>query len=514
MVSFHKLVHDIVPIWAWIFLASVFVGALYAAQLIGFNMLGDTLLNPTTTRSLHITLMLYGPVMLALSLLPFALFDKDGLNLDGAVVPLRNYFFLWHLFLFMAVVSITLGVQRALPFYDFAYELNFLLAGSGIFYIIAIFKTIKQYKVTPMWVRVSKAALFSAPVALLVLMNPDIGQVEKTIVGPHGDNTLGMSFTLIPLFYLLIKLHAKENFVPRWHVFWIVPLVAYVVAVAMRIMGDGYLSYEAEWFFQWLTFAYMPLLMIWCKDAKLTLKTTPYLVISIWAFLFVMIQGNILFFPEIREAFHKNDLVIAHAHAAMAIGILFMGISALKYFYTLPKGFIKYWSIAISFIFFPLTFAGFIEAGYFNLDITPWWWLRFIGGALAVLVLLYFIIKETKIPKLKLINLYNLSGFASDGLGAVILFLFAPFLYSLLGFEFLNTYYLIFGFMGFVGILHLIGIYKDSHYYAYLTSIARLITGTVFLSLYYLGHIDGLGLVVGLYDISYALIYMLFRERF
>jgi len=513
MVKFHKLIHDIVPIWAWIFLASVFFGTLYAAQLIGFNILGDTLLDSATSRSLHITLMLYGPVMLALSLLPFALFDKDGLNLDDAVAPLRNYFFLWHLFLFMAVVSIMLGAQRGLAFYDFAYELNFLLAGSGIFYIIAIFKIIKQYKVAPLWVKVSKTALFLAPIALLVLMNPDIGQVEKTIVGPHGDNTLGMSFTLIPLFYLLVKLHAKEDFIPKWHIFWILPLVAYIIAVVMRIMGDGYLSYESEWFFQWLTFAYAPLLWRWCKDAKLTLKTTPYLVISIWAFLFVMIQGNILFLPEVRAAFHKNDLVIAHAHAAMAIGILFMGLSALKYFYKLPNKFIHFWSYVVALIFFPLTFAGFIEADYIDLDIMPYWWMRFLGGALGVLGLLYFILKEMKIPKLKLINLYHLSGFASDGLGAIILFLFAPFIYSLLGFEFLSTYYLIYGFMGFVGILHLIGVYKEAHLFAYLTSIARLITGTIFLSLFYLNQIDALGLVVGLYDISYALLYMLFRER-
>ena len=68
--------------------------------------------------------------------------------------------------------------------------------------------------------------------------------------------------------------------------------------------------------------------------------------------------------------------------------------------------------------------------------------------------------------------------------------------------------------MGFVGILHLIGIYKDSHAMAYYTSIARLITGTIFLSLFYLGKIDALGLVVGFYDITYALIYMLFKNRF
>jgi len=513
MENFNNLIKSTVAIWAWLFLASVFFGALYAAQLIGFSLFDNTLLNTTTARSLHITFMLYGPIMLALSLLPFALFAKDGLNLDAAAIYLKNYFFLWHLFLFMAGISILLGVQRGLPFYDFAYELNFLLAGSGIFYIIAIFKTIKQYKIQPLWVRIAKATLFSAPIALLVLMNPDIGQVEKTLIGPHGDNTLGMSFTLIPLFYLLIKLHAKENFTPKYHIFWILPLLVYILSVATRIFR-GDLSYNEEWIAQWMTFLYMPLLMKWCKDAQLTLKEKPYLVISIWAFLFVMIQGNILFLPDMRAAFHKNDLVIAHAHAAMAVGILFMGLSALSYFYKLPKHFRHFWLWVVALIFVPLTLAGFEEAGYFSVNIIAMWWIRFIAGALGVFGLLYFILKEIKIPKLNLINLYNLNGFASDGLGAIILFLFAPYLYSLLGFEFRDTYYLIFGFMGFVGILHLVGIYKNSHEIAYFTSIARLITGSIFLSLFYLAKIDALGLAVGLYDISYALAFMLFRNKF
>ena len=512
MEKFHKLVNDTTAIWAWVFLASIFSGTLYGAQLIGFNVFNDTLLNPMTSRSLHITLMLYGPLMLALSLLPFALFSKDGLNLDDAVVPIRNYFLLWHLFLFMAVVSIMLGAQRGLPFYDFAYELNFLLALSGIFYIIALFKTIKQYEVLPLWVKVSKITLFLAPLALLVLMNPDIGQVEKTLVGPHGDNTLGMSFTLIPLFYLLIKLHTKEKFIPSWHVFWIIPLMVYIISVAIRILR-GDLSYSEEWVAQWMTFFYAPLLIKWCKDAKLSLKSTPYLVISIWAFLFVMIQGNILFFPDIREAFHKNDLVIAHAHVAMALGILFMALSTLSYFYKIPKKFIHFWLWVVFLIFVPLTFAGFIEAGYFELDITPYWLMRFIAGVVAVTGLLYYILKAIKIPRLKFINLYNLIGFASDGLGAIILFSFAPLLFSFIGFEFIDAYYLVFGFMGFVGILHIIGVYKEAHTMAYLTSIARLITGSIFLSLFYIAKIDSLALLVGFYDISFALFYLLYRNR-
>ena len=513
MVEFNSLVKNIVLIWVWVFLASLVVGTIYAWQYLGYTSLNETLLNPATTRSLHITLMLYGPIMLALSLLPFALFHKEGLSLSDAVIPLRNYFFLWHLFLFMAVVSILFGVQRNLAFYDFAYELNFILASSGIFYIIAIFKTIKQYEVPPLWVKVSKTLLFVAPIALLILMNPNFGQVERTPTGPHGDNTLGMSFTLIPLFYLMIKLHAKENFIARGHFFWILPLVMYAISVVMRILW-GDLSIPQEWFFQWMTFAYAPLLIMWYRDAKLSLKTSPYLIISIWAFLFVMIQGNILFIPEIKEFFHKNNLVIAHAHVAIGIGIFYMGLSVLEYFYKLPKMFSHFWLYVIAIIFVPLTIAGFVEAGLLDMDTTPLLWMRLIGGILAVLGFCYFIIKEIKIPELKLLNLYHLNGFASDGLGAIVLILFAPTLFNFLGFEFHPIYYLVFGFMGFVGILHLIGVCKESHFLAYTTSIARIITGTIFFSLFYLGTIDGLGLVVGAYDLSYALIYLLYlRDR-
>ncbi len=512
MERFHRLIHDTMPLWTGTFLFSVLVGTVYAAQLLGLTLFNDTFLDPITTRSLHITLMLYGPLMLALSLLPFALFHKDGLSLDKAVIPLKNYFLLWHLFLFMAVVFIGLGSQRGLAFYDFPYELNFVLASSGIFYIIAIFKTIKQYEVPPLWVKVSKALLFIAPISLLVLMNPTFGQVEKTITGPHGDNTLGMSFTLIPLFYLLIKIHAKENFIPKWHIFWVLPLAGYALSVGIRIFR-GELSYNEEWVFQWLTFAYAPLLIKWCRDAKLSYKQTPYLIISIWTFLFIMVQGNILFIPEIRWPFHRNDLIVAHAHLAIGLGIFFMSLSILSYFYKLPEKFAHFWLYVIGIIFFSLSIAGFSEADYIDLDIIPMWWIRLAGGVLAVLGLLYYILKTFKYTKFSLIQLYHLNGFASDGIGALVLFLFGPLLFGLLGFEFTSYYYLVFGFMGFVGIIHLIGVSRESHLLAWLSALARLITGTVFLALFYAGKIDALALLVGFYDIAYALLYLLTRKK-
>lgn len=506
MEKFYSLIRAQIGIWVIIFTFAIFFGVLYSAQLLGFSAINETLLHPAITRSLHITLMLYGPVMLALSLLPFALFAKDGINLDGAVVPMKNYFTLWHLFLLMATITIMQGNMRGLPFYDFAYWLNFILAFSGVFYIIAIFKTIKNYSIEPIWVKVSKAVLFAAPISLVVLMNPSFGQVEKSLIGPHGDNTLGMSFTLIPLFYLLIKLHAKEHFKPRWHIFWIIPLAGYAASVLTRSFSHN-LSYNEEWVYQWLTFTYAPLLLVWVKDAKISLNTAPYLLISIWAFLFVMVQGNILFIPEIRWPFHRNDLVVAHAHAAIAVGIFFMALSTLKRFYTPPKSFLGFWLFVMALVFIPLTIAGFGEAGFADVDIEATWYLRLLGGVVAVGGLTFYGAKILSREKYSNVQLYNLLGFASDALGGVVLFVAAPPLFALLGFKFSPHYYLVFGFMTFVGLLHLRGVWHDSHTMAKLTSSARLITGTIFLSLY--GTLDELALLVGVYDISYALLYAL-----
>jgi hypothetical protein len=206
-------------------------------------------------------------------------------------------------------------------------------------------------------------------------------------------------------------------------------------------------------------------------------------------------------------------LIVAHAHVAIGLGIFFMSLSILKYFYKLPEKFIHFWLLVIGLIFVSLSLAGFDEAAVFAVDVASMWQIRLIAGIVAVIGLTYYIAKKMKIAKPSLIQLYHLNGFLSDGLGALILFLSAPLLFEFLGLFFSPYYYLVFGFMGFVGILHLIGITKEAHFLAYFTSIARIITGTVFLSLFYLGTIDSLGLLVGFYDISYALLYLIFRSR-
>jgi hypothetical protein len=189
-----------------------------------------------------------------------------------------------------------------------------------------------------------------------------------------------------------------------------------------------------------------------------------------------------------------------------------MSLSILSYFYKLPEKFAHFWLYVIGVIFFSLSIAGFSEADYLDLDIIPMWWVRLAGGVFAVLGLLYYIVKTFTYTRFSLLQLYHLNGFASDGIGGLVLFLFGPLIFGLLGFEFTSYYYLVFGFMGFVGIIHLIGVSTESYLLAWLTAIARLITGTVFLALFYAGKIDALALLVGFYDIAYALLYLLTRR--
>lgn len=305
---------------------------LIAGLAYGFEMVGldgsMSLLSPERARSLHISQMLYGFFPLILSLLPFALFEKEGVLTTKAIAQLRRYFVVWNLFLLFMSVAIVFGNVRGLPFYDFPYQLTFLLAFGGVFYLLALVDALGRYERRPVWVNVSLAVVVVAPPLLVFLMNPQYGQVEHSLVGPHGDNTLGMSFALIPLYYLLIRLSASGPFVPRWHALWIVPLMGYLVSLAVRNFIHP-LSYGEEWFFQYLSLLYLPLLWIWLRDAEVGFATNPYLVLSIAAFAFVDVEGNILFIPQIRELIHRNDLVVGHAHIAMGLGVAFMALSIL-----------------------------------------------------------------------------------------------------------------------------------------------------------------------------------------
>jgi hypothetical protein len=498
----------------WLILG-LFVGLVYSLQLLGFdgNM---TLLSLDRSRSLHISLMLYGFVPLMLSLLPFALFEKDGVLGEDAMKQLRRYFTVWNVFLLFMTLALLFGNLRGLPFYDFPYQLNFLLAFSGVFYLFALLNALRAYDKRPLWVNISLVVVIVAPLLLIFLMNPQYGQVEHSLVGPHGDNTLGMSFALLPLYYLLIKLNANEDFSPRVHWLWIVPLVGYIVSLIIRNFFHT-LTYNEEWFFQYLTFLYVPLLWIWWRDAGLKFNSSSYLLLSIAAFIFVDIEGNVLFVPQIRELIHRNDLVIGHAHIAMGIGVAFMALSILQRI--LPSLFTRVyaigWALLVSLIAISLTIGGMVEAGWFEGNIGLFWGARSAFGGLLVILIGNIAYQHLRTKELTLLNGYHLLGFSSDFGGGLLLILTGEFIFPLLGFHFSGTYeYVVFTFMMGTGLVHWFGFTTNSTAMAQVSSLIRLIVSATFAALYMAGILDEIALLVALYDATFAMIYLLWlKER-
>jgi hypothetical protein len=498
----------------WLVLG-LFAGFIFSLELLGAEG-SMTLLNMERARSLHISLMLYGFVPLMLSLLPFALFEQDGVLGNRALKHLKRYFAVWNIFLLFMTLALLFGNLRGLPFYDFPYQLNFLLAFSGVFYLLALIDALRAYEHRPLWVNVSLAVVVIAPILLIVLMNPQYGQVEHTLIGPHGDNTLGMSFALIPLYYLLIKLSAREAFVPRGHILWMIPLAGYILSLVIRNFFHT-LSYNEEWFFQYLTFLYVPLLWIWWRDAKLSFKSDSYLFLSIAAFLFVDIEGNLLFIPQIRELIHRNDLVIGHAHVAMGIGIAFMALAIMQRI--LPSLFTKVyaigWTLLVSLMAGTLTVAGLIEAGWIEGDVQLLWELRSLFGLILILMIGHMALKNVSIRERTLMGWYHLIGFLSDFGGGMLLILSGALLFPALGFHFSGTYeYVVFAFMMGTGLIHWFGLSSDGMNMAGVSAVIRLMVSATFGALYMAGILDEIALLVAFYDAAYAMIYILWlKER-
>lgn len=452
-----------------------------------------------------------------LSYLPFLIINKEGIKSKIGLHYLNLYTIFWYIFLVFMISSLLFGNRRGLAFYDFPYELNFILAFAGVFYIIALYKYIKAYDVIPLWIKVCLWIVIIAPFALLILMNPIIGQVESTIKGPHGDNTLGMSLALIPIYFLIIKLLNNGIFKAKWNILWIIPTIFYFSSVLYRSF-IGHLSYEQEWFCQWLTLLYIPLLYKWYKDSNIETFAKKALLISILAFLFVDIEGNILFIPQFRWLFHRNDLIVAHAHVAMGIGVFFMVISMFVPYIKELKKISFYYSYILGLlgIFTVLSISGFIQAGIINGDIQTLWSLRTLFGTITFLSLFTFISFRLKLTALQK---YNLFAVLADGFGGVFLILFASFTYPLLGFYFNGSYeYIVFGFVITTGIIHFFALkYKDyEEVLTIITVIIRVIISSLFFALFYnktLG-IEALG--VTLFDLTYASIFLIFfynKER-
>ena len=491
------------------FIIGLSFGLLYSLNLLGLQV-NSQMLNPTDVRAVHLSLMLYGFIPLMLSYLPFLLLHKDlGVNLK-ALRYLEIYSIFWYVFLSAMIVSLLMHVTRGLAFYDFHYSLNAILAFAGLFYILGLYEYIKHYKTKPLWVAISLKVVIAAPFVLLFLMNPIVGQVEATISGPHGDNTLGMSLALIPIYYLIIKLIATDEFKARWHIFWIIPAIFYLLSILHR-MFIGELSYGQEWFLQWLSLLYIPLLIRWYKDAQIPQGAKKLLLISLVGFLFVDIEGNILFIESIRWIFHRNDLVVAHAHIAMGVGVLFMTLSmyanSIKELST--SLFVKQYLLGMLGIFLSLSINGFVEAGFLTFDTRILWMIRSFSGIFIISSFYYFILPNIKLSKLQL---YNLIGILNDGFGGLFLILFASYLYPLLGFWFSGVYeYVVFGFVMTTGLLHYFAMrYIDAQQLITLaTAIIRFFISGIFLSLYLSNKLGLEALVIFGFDFIYASIFII-----
>lgn len=509
-VNFEQFINKHFKISIAFFAIGLFFGIVYSLNLLGFIIDSETL-NPVNMRAIHISLMLYGFVPLMLSYLPFLLINKEAGSSREGLRYLNLYTIIWYIFLVFMVMSLLLGKNRGLAFYDFAYELNFLLAFAGLFYILALYKFIKLYKVLPLWIKVCLRVVTIAPFTLLILMNPTIGQVESTVSGPHGDNTLGMSLALIPIYYLIIKLLNESEFKARWNILWIIPTVFYFGSVLYRIF-IGHLSYNQEWFLQYLTLLYVPLLYRWYKDSNISDVAKKALLVSILAFLFVDVEGNILFIPEIRWVFHRNDLIVAHAHVAMGIGVFFMVISMfINHIKELHKEiFLKIYLVGILGIFTALSISGFTQAGFSSVETHTLWIFRTLFGVVAFGFIFAFIKLQTSYSKL---GFYNLIGVLSDGLGGVFLILLASFLYPILGFSFSGVYeYVVFTFVSMTGIIHYLALKNESYQYILtnLSVIIRVFASSMFFALYSSGKLGIEALMICLFDLTFVFIYLIF----
>jgi len=489
-------------------LMALFFGFYYSLNLLGY---GSNFFSPSYALSLHISLMLYGFPSLMLSMLPFALFEKDGLEDAKGAHYLNLYFIIWYIFLVFMIVSLLLGNQRGLVFYDYPYALNFLLAFSGLFYLLSILHYIKHYTVKPLWVKVSLACVIVSPFLLILLMNPTYGQVEDMMMGPHGDNTLGMSFVLFVLYYLVIKLHAKNDFKARMHWLWMVPFILYICSVLYRIL-IGKLTYNQEWFFQWLTFLYVPALYYWFTDAKLKVKENMFLFISILAFVFIDIEGNILFIPHLRTLFHRNDLVVGHAHIAVGLSMLFLSFAVVKRYFNIQNIQVVLWASFLTLMAVVLSISGLGQAGFMPIFTGDMWILRSLFGFLFFIATLKFYSQYIHIRTVSKIDFYHLVGFASDGLGAFILLLFGSSIYTILGAGYHIGYQsVVYGFMFSVGLMHLLGfvVKKWQVPMAWATVLSRIMGGALFFALYSNDTLGFIALAVSLYDLFYALLFIL-----
>jgi len=292
-----------------------------------------------------------------------------------------------------------------------------------------------------------------------------------------------------------------------------IPLAGYILSILHRVF-IGELTYNQEWVAQYLTLLYIPLLYRWYIDADIKTNSKKLLLISIVAFLFVDIEGNILFIPDIRWAFHRNDLIVAHAHIAMGVGVFFMVIAMFSKHIELLKS--KFFTLSyltgMSGILIALSISGFIQADKFDGDILTYWVIRSISGVFIILSFLPFL-KMIDIKNLTPLKLYHIAGFGSDFIGGILLFLLADFLYPLVGLSFVGGYqYVVFAFMMGTGIVHLFGVLRPHIAYelAEISFYIRVVVSAFFFALYLAHQVDTIGLLVAGYDLVFGMGFLWF----
>jgi hypothetical protein len=290
-----------------------------------------------------------------------------------------------------------------------------------------------------------------------------------------------------------------------------VPLGGYILSLIIRNFIHS-LSYNEEWFFQYLTLLYLPLLWKWWKDSELKFSNNPYLLFSIMAFVFVDLEGNLLFIPQIRELIHRNDMVVGHAHIAMGIAVAFMALS-IVYRY-LPglftRLFATLWTTLVMAMALALSIAGMVEAGWIHSDVQIFLGARSFFGFILILAVAQILWLRIKTRYVSLIEMYHWIGFLSDAGGGLMLLIAGGWIFPLLGWHFSGTYeYVVFAFMIGTGMVHWAGLQADAERFASLSATIRAVVASVFAALYMAGTLDTIALLVALYDGAFALIYWL-----
>ena len=213
--------------------------------------------------------------------------------------------------------------------------------------------------------------------------------------------------------------------------------------------------------------------------------------------------------------------MVGHAHIAVGIGLLFLALSIIESFVKMSVRRALYLSGMLVLMALVLSISGVEQAGFAAMHTEILWGFRTLFGLLFLLGLLFyaplFSSKTCKvyIHSLRPIDLYNMVGFLSDGLGGMMLILFGSTLYALIAQPFVGAYQMIvFGFVMGVGFLHLLGVLFPSKAYTFAlaTVILRLITAAGFFALYKAGTFGWIALAIASVDLLFVLLYLLFKD--